>query len=303
MNPSNQSPVAPDSIRTLIISNDHSEAVKIESVLARETAPQFLVHLAKSAEAGITVLQRGAVDVVLLSMSADGDRSGEALKLLSDRFPDVPVVVLKSKADEKTGTDALRQGAMDYLDKEGLDSRICSRVIRYAYERQHLREEIKSLALFDGLTRLYNRRGLEILAEQQLKLARRRKKGLLLILADINGLGKINDQFGYEQGDMTLVSMSKLIKGTFRESDIMARIEASAFAVLAVEAEYENAERILERLRGNLRNFNAQERSPFQVSLTTGVACYDYHHVTAFEQLLEQGTGDLAVNKQSRLKI
>ena len=61
-------------------------------------------------------------------------------------------------------------------------------------------EALRSLTLEDELTGLYNRRGFLTLAERHLKLAVRRKIGLLLLFCDVDGLKVINDTYGPRRG-------------------------------------------------------------------------------------------------------
>jgi len=87
-----------------------------------------------------------------------------------------------------------------------------------------LEAELYALSLADELTSLYNRRGFLTLSEQQIKIARRMKQRLLLIYADMNEMKKINDTFGHAKGDEAIKAWLEILKNTFRESDIIARI-------------------------------------------------------------------------------
>ena len=92
-------------------------------------------------------------------------------------------------------------------------------------DRKMMEAEILALSITDQLTGLYNRRGFLSLAEQQLKLAKRNKSGMLLFFIDMDGLKWINDTLGHEEGDKALIETATLFKETFRTSDIIARME------------------------------------------------------------------------------
>jgi len=115
-------------------------------------------------------------------------------------------------------------------------------------ERKRANEEIRMLAISDALTELYNRRGFITLAEQQIKRANRIKKALALFFIDIDGLKVVNDIRGHEEGDRLLINAANILKQTFRESDIIARIGGDEFAVLAAVNDSETSEIILSRL-------------------------------------------------------
>jgi len=69
---------------------------------------------------------------------------------------------------------------------------------------KNLEEELRSLSLTDALTGLHNRRGFFTLAELQLRLADRRKQGMYMLYADMDGLKQINDTYGHQEGDRAL---------------------------------------------------------------------------------------------------
>jgi PAS domain-containing protein len=96
----------------------------------------------------------------------------------------------------------------------------CLLTFRDVTDRVRHFEELRLLSLTDELTGLCNRRGFFTLAEQQLKIARRTKKEMMLLLGDMDKLKTINDTFGHPEGDKAIVEIAGVLKETFRESDI-----------------------------------------------------------------------------------
>src|ERR1700724_504070 len=68
-----------------------------------------------------------------------------------------------------------------------------------------LERELRSLAVTDDLTGLYNRRGFWASATQQLKLARRNTQEVMFFFCDFDNLKQINDSYGHAEGDRALV--------------------------------------------------------------------------------------------------
>ena len=126
--------------------------------------------------------------------------------------------------------------------------------VAQAIERKRLGEEVRSLSLTDELTGLYNRRGFTVLAEQELKLAHRNNRTMMLFFGDVDNLKGINDTLGHAQGDMALKNIASALKENFREADILARIGGDEFVVLALDASQENAELIIDRINSVLEN-------------------------------------------------
>ena len=87
----------------------------------------------------------------------------------------------------------------------------------------------------------------------------------------------INDNFGHAEGDMALIRTSKVLKVSFRESDIIGRMGGDEFAVLAFERENNegSAELINRRIQSNVGAENLGQPSKYTLSLSIGIARYD----------------------------
>jgi diguanylate cyclase (GGDEF)-like protein/PAS domain S-box-containing protein len=141
--------------------------------------------------------------------------------------------------------------------------------------RKQVEETMRSLSLIDELTGLYNRRGFLTLAEQQLKIADRMKRAMVLIFADLDGLKSINDTLGHQEGDRALLDSAQILKKTFRSSDIIARFGGDEFIVLVIEVQDGNTKLYTSRLENNIKNFNENEERRYTLSISTGLALYD----------------------------
>jgi diguanylate cyclase (GGDEF)-like protein len=186
---------------------------------------------------------------------------------------------------------------------DSMDNRLLSdtlkRAIVCAVRQSHLDRELRSLALMDDLTSLYNRRAFFALAGQQLKVARRNAQGLLLFFGDIDSLKKINDLYGHGEGDRAIRKAADALQQTFRNSDIIARLGGDEFAILALEASYENREAIMRRLEKNLRKSSAGE-SRYELSLSLGMARLDPRHPIPLGKLIAAADEAMYEEKKNR---
>jgi diguanylate cyclase (GGDEF)-like protein/PAS domain S-box-containing protein len=167
-------------------------------------------------------------------------------------------------------------------------------------ERKMMEEELRALSLTDELTGLYNRRGLLALAEQHLRIAHRLKKGVFMLYADLDNLKVINDTFGHKEGDRALMEIAYVLRDSFRESDIIARIGGDEFVVLPVGSTEASVELIKERLGKKLDAHNAGIKREYELSVSVGIPYYDPEHPSSVEELLVQG--DKLMYEQKRLK-
>jgi diguanylate cyclase (GGDEF)-like protein len=168
-----------------------------------------------------------------------------------------------------------------------------------AVKRSLLDRELRSLALTDDLTRLYNRRAFLALAGQQLRVARRNTQGLLVFFADVDNLKEINDTYGHQEGDLALVRTADALEQTFRNSDVIARLGGDEFAVLALEATSENREVILRRLEKNIKGANAGE-SRYELSLSIGMSRFDPKHPVSLGKLIASADEAMYEEKKNR---
>ena len=148
------------------------------------------------------------------------------------------------------------------------------------------------------MTQLYNRRGFETHAEQQLKIAERSRKNVAVVFVDLNGMKGINDDLGHKEGDKALVAAANLLKQTFRKADVVARLGGDEFAVMAVETNEESAKVMTERLQENIAAYNEKGVEAFKVSMSTGISTYNPNNPCSVEKLLTQADERMYEMKQ-----
>ncbi len=245
-------------------------------------------------------LSLGGVDLLLLDLNLPDSEGIATFERAYAFAPGVPIVVLTELDDEEVALATVQGGAQDYLVKGEVSQDLVFRSLRYAVERHRLTSALRSLSLIDDLTGLYNRRGFADLGEQHLKLARRSGRAVLLVYLDVDRLKTINDTLGHHVGDRALIRVADLLRDTFRQSDIIARMGGDEFAVLALEASEENEVELLQRLRERTITINQRTREPYRLSISIGTARFDGEGRTRLDDLLTQA--DEAMYQEKRAK-
>ncbi len=98
--------------------------------------------------------------------------------------------------------------------------------------RKNAEGEIKSLAFYDPLTRLPNRRLLmDRLAQALAAGSRHQRKGALLFI-DLDNFKTLNDTLGHDKGDLLLQQVAKRLATCIREGDTVARLGGDEFVVM-----------------------------------------------------------------------
>ena len=160
--------------------------------------------------------------------------------------------------------------------------------------------QLRTMALTDELTGLYNRRGFLLLGTHNVRLALRSEQPLFLFFADVDGLKQTNDDCGHVQGDALLIGCAEVLKMTFRESDIISRIGGDEFAILASGNSNESRGAVLNRLRSSIELMNRDVLAPHKLSLSVGVATFDPLNPVSLTELLSIADREMMARKPPR---
>ncbi|MCR5673052.1 MAG: diguanylate cyclase [Lachnospiraceae bacterium] len=90
-----------------------------------------------------------------------------------------------------------------------------------------LEDKLRTLSETDALTNIANRR----CGESQIRLLLNEGVGGIFCLFDVNDFKRINDTFGHQTGDDTLVAVADAIRASFRADDIFMRLGGDEFAI------------------------------------------------------------------------
>ena len=123
-----------------------------------------------------------------------------------------------------------------------------------AIQNAMLHSEVQKMALTDGLTGIFNRRGFFDLGQREIERARRFNRPLSAILIDVDHLKQINDTYGHAAGDQVLKIVAERFRSSVREVDILGRYGGDEFAILLPEADLFMACAIAERIRDRLQD-------------------------------------------------
>ena len=219
-------------------------------------------------------------------------------KELSKHDQSLPVMVITGYTEEYSAEMAIASGAREFIKKPFSVSEFLIRFDKMM--RDHEGEEaLLTLSLIDELTGLFNRRRFFILADQYLKVAIRTKKRLSLLFIDMDKLKWINDHHGHNEGDQALIDLANILKKSFRESDIIARIGGDEFVVLS-EATDKSSEIFTTRLYENIKDYNAKGSRRFTLSVSVGATQFDPNHAISIDELLAKADASMYAQKRRK---
>jgi two-component system cell cycle response regulator len=284
----------------LLVEDNPADARLLREALAEIADSRFEITHCETLAQAHEFLAKNTSDVILSDLGLPDSQGLETIRHIHKAAPGVPVVVLTALNDESFGGQVLQEGAQDYLVKGQIDGRLLWRALRYAMERHRVQLGALTLALIDDLTGFNNRRGFLALAEHHANLAYRTGKTFLLAFVDLDGLKRINDTFGHQEGNRALVDTSIVLRDSFRQSDILARLGGDEFAILIAEAAENDIEAVHHRIYRKLCSFNAEPGRRYDLSFSAGIVPNDATQHSNLEQLLSQADALMYRQKQSK---
>ncbi|MBF0316918.1 MAG: diguanylate cyclase [Nitrospirae bacterium] len=184
------------------------------------------------------------------------------------------------------------------VNQTELSSIIC--IYNDITESVELRERLHTQSIMDELTGLYNRRGFYTLAAQQIKLANRYERSMLLFFLDLDGMKTINDNYGHKAGDRALVEVAHIMRETFRESDVIGRTGGDEFIVLVPDMDIIDESVIRARLQENIDTFNDKSDAPFDLSISVGVIRYSHENPMELDELIAKADSLMYAEKSKK---
>ena len=224
-------------------------------------------------------------EVILLELSVAHPDPLEAVRLVHRAAPAVPLIVLAGETEKNLAEQSLRRGALDCLVKGHTDAHELERVLRVALERNTL-EGLANL-LRDPVTGLYSRDGFLTLGEHAMDTARQRNSTLVLLCLRIENLSAIRAEFGSSAAESSLREIGALLTGSFRRTDVFARLGESQFAALVIDAVEPSAAVLRQRLERRIGALNCDIGPWGPLQLRMSVGFWSSNEGTTFSEFLD----------------
>ncbi len=142
-----------------------------------------------------------------------------------------------------------------------------------------LRETLRSQAIRDPLTNLFNRRYMDETLVRELSRVKRKEAPLSVIMIDVDHFKRLNDTAGHAAGDEVLRRVAEELASAVRREDVACRYGGEEFALIMPELTIEGAVERAEKLRRAVEDLFVEVggRRVGPVTASFGVACYPMH--------------------------
>ncbi len=149
------------------------------------------------------------------------------------------------------------------------------RNVNTALEMVRTRNKLIGSSLIDSMTKLNNRRGMTMKINDLLSVREENVK-LLAMVIDMDGLKKINDTYGHNEGDNAIVTIATVVRFITEKGESSCRAGGDEFYILGV-GNYtdEMVESKINQFYSMLENQNRQNSRPYAVTASIGYSITD----------------------------
>ena len=276
----------------LIVDDDAGVSDFIQQGLLTEG---YLCQTAATAEAALKCITQTPFDLMITDIVMPGMDGFKLTELARKVRPDMLIIIMTGFTEDYSFEKAIEAGAADFIKKPFTLQELIIRI-----RLVKLQEKLLRMSVTDELTGLYNRRGFFTLVEQLVKLSNRQKNVLYLLFADLDNLKTINDIYGHETGDQVIIETATILRDSFRDSDIIARIGGDEFIVVLAGTTEDGTAIATSRLYQNVALHNAKKKRPHALSISVGIAKYDAEVPCSIDELIRQADKSMYEQKMRK---
>ncbi len=241
---------APDLLGLVVASADGPwAAFHLEPDISQEAYDQLVEKLTKDLE----IVGDLNLDVRGELPKAEGGKSLEDIEILPISADKTGKAALVFASTEKNSFNATSRAFMGQLQLQ-MAPVVQLLVAKHEIEVLHEREAFR--AAIDPLTGLYNLEFLVGFLQQQLLFSFRQRLAVGMAIIDIDNFAKINDEFGYEIGDVVLTTIANRLLNITRSSDLIARYGGDEFAVVLPNTDIAGAKILGEKVRSEVERIS-----------------------------------------------
>lgn len=276
--------------KTILVVDD--VPVNVHLLTTYLSAEGYNVITAQDGEEAIAQVRTNHPDLILLDVMMPKINGYEVCRIIkSDKQTNfIPVIMVTALNELEDKVKGMEAGADDFISKPFNKVELLVRVsslLRIKYlndalnekviELQKAKDELRQLAITDGLTGLYNYRHFQEQLLQELSRARRHNLNVSLFMIDIDHFKQYNDTHGHPAGDMVLKVIARLLKDNIRSIDLAARYGGEEFSLVLIETKKSAAKIVAEKIRKLIESYSFayEETQPNgKITISTGVATF-----------------------------
>ena len=253
----------------ILIVDDNDDELKKDSDILTEVG--YEVICCRSGNEALEYLNKNPVELVLLDVNMPEMNGYDVCLNIRKQFPldNLPIIFLTNCEDSASVTQGFQSGASDFVQKSSAPDILLARIGVHLRLTRSLRN-LRDISLTDDLTGAYNRRHAIFSLRELFARSKRYGTQFSMIYFDLNGLKKVNDQYGHMAGDLLLRSVVGVCEKLLRESDMLFRMGGDEFMVLCPDTDLKGTVVCAERMQEAVKSLTIVDQT---VAFAYGIAC------------------------------
>ncbi len=285
---------------------DNDVAFKLVSLILKKE-PSVSLFRETTMKHALKQVNEEQFDVILLDYDLPDGTGLELLKTMNQQKITTPTVFITGQGDEIIASNAIREGAYDYITKSKISRDTLLESIQNTIEKYRLKqtvdkafEKITIMSTRDALTGLYNRQYMDDLLSKEFNRAKRYGTQLSCLMFDLDFFKQVNDTYGHTCGDLVLKEVATLLGQNRRESDSVFRYGGEEFFMLLPHTDIDGAAIVAKNLgkKCEATTFAYEEHS-LNLTISTGISSMQVSNPNNATELISHADAALYQAKEA----
>ena len=153
--------------------------------------------------------------------------------------------------------------------------------------------------MYDELTGIYNRTGLKKMEKAFLKYVRKNHRKIVVYFIDLDGLKRINDQFGHEEGDCYIKSMAGILTQIDHQGDVISRFGGDEYVILSSYETEDEIDTYLQLIEAEIQTYN-ESGAKHKLSASIGYEIQEDVQEISFKEMIEEADKKMYIHKKEK---
>jgi diguanylate cyclase (GGDEF)-like protein len=259
----------------LIVDKNEPTCHKIGVYLSKK----YWVWTFNAGNEALAKLKQVQADILISALKLKDMEGLNFIKKAKKIFPQIYVIITASSSELSKNMEQLKDIAYDFITKP-VDEKQLNLVLKRAVGHQQLlkkKEIYKELSILDHLTKVYNRRYLDMMLAREIERSKRVSRPFSLLMMDLDNFKEYNDKIGHPAGDSLLKKFAHLLMKSSRILDSVYRYGGDEFLVLMPETSKKDAITLASRIQSVVKEvkFEGMENiSKSRLTISIGLASF-----------------------------
>ena len=161
-------------------------------------------------------------------------------------------------------------------------------------------ERLNRMWVYDTLTGIFNRAGFFKFSSAIVKEAQERGKPLFVLFLDLDGLKKVNDQYGHDEGDAYIKAMANVLNQVRKHGELLMRYGGDEFVILSKGYTDADAKNYISQIQTGIENYNANSNHEYTLEASMGYTIVEPVPDLDIEEIIEAADQEMYKMKKAK---